>query len=52
VPHHHDDFFRPLDRPMQLSFNVDLAGWADEVRRLARDVQLAALMPLEPVRGG
>jgi L-ascorbate metabolism protein UlaG (beta-lactamase superfamily) len=51
VPHHHDDFFRPLDQPMQLSFNVNLAGWADEVRGLARDVQLAALMPLEPVRG-
>jgi hypothetical protein len=36
---------------MQPSFNVNLAGWVDEVRGLARDVQLAALMPLEPVRG-
>lgn len=51
VPHHHDDFFCPLDRPMQLSFNVDLAGWAEELRRLARGVQVATLMPLEPASG-
>ncbi|HWM86005.1 MAG TPA: MBL fold metallo-hydrolase [Kofleriaceae bacterium] len=51
VPHHHDDFFRPLDQPMQLSFNVDLAGCADELRRLSRDLQVATLMPLEPLRG-
>jgi len=51
VPHHHDDFFRPLDQPMQLSFNVDLAGWADELHGLTREVRAATLMPLEPVRG-
>jgi len=50
VPHHHDDFFRPLSAPMELSFNVDLAGFADELRRHSRDVAIAALMPLEPVR--
>jgi L-ascorbate metabolism protein UlaG (beta-lactamase superfamily) len=51
VPHHHDDFFRPLDQPMELSFNVDLAGCVDELRRLSRELQVATLMPLEPVAG-
>jgi L-ascorbate metabolism protein UlaG (beta-lactamase superfamily) len=50
VPHHHDDFFRPLDQPMELSFNVDLAGFVDELHRLSREVQVATLMPLEPIR--
>ncbi len=52
VPHHHDDFFRPLDRPMELSFNVDLCGAVDEVRRASRDVAVATLGRLEPVGGG
>lgn len=51
VPHHHDDFFRPLDQPMELSFNVDLAGFVDDLRELARDVPVATLMPLQPVSG-
>ncbi len=51
VPHHHDDFFRPLDQPMELSFNVDLAGCVDEIRRLSRYVEVATLMPLEPAAG-
>jgi L-ascorbate metabolism protein UlaG (beta-lactamase superfamily) len=52
VPHHHDDFFRPLDQPMELSFNVDLCGAVEEVRRASRDVAVATLGRLEPVRGG
>lgn len=52
VPHHHDDFFRPLDEPMQLSFNVDLCGAVEEVRRASREVAVATLGRLEPVRGG
>lgn len=52
VPHHHDDFFRPLDQPMELSFNVDLCGAVDEVRRASRDVAVATLGRLEPVIGG
>ncbi|HUS66108.1 MAG TPA: MBL fold metallo-hydrolase [Kofleriaceae bacterium] len=50
VPHHHDDFFRPLDQPMELSFNVNLCGAVDEVRAASRDVAIATLMPLTPVR--
>jgi L-ascorbate metabolism protein UlaG (beta-lactamase superfamily) len=52
VPHHHDDFFRPLDQPMELSFNVDLCGAVEEVRRASRDVAVATLGRLEPVTGG
>jgi L-ascorbate metabolism protein UlaG (beta-lactamase superfamily) len=51
VPHHHDDFFRPLDQPMELSFNVDLAGFVDDLRHLAPDVPITTLMPLQPVSG-
>jgi L-ascorbate metabolism protein UlaG (beta-lactamase superfamily) len=51
VPHHHDDFFRPLAAPMELSFNVDLAGAVDEVRRASRDVAVATLGRLEPLAG-
>lgn len=51
VPHHHDDFFRPLDQPMELSFNVDLCGAVDEVRRASRDVAVATLGRLEPLAG-
>jgi L-ascorbate metabolism protein UlaG (beta-lactamase superfamily) len=49
VPHHHDDFFRPLDQPMELSFNVDLCGAVEEVRRAARDVAVATLGRFEPL---
>ncbi len=52
VPHHHDDFFRPLDAPLELSFNVDLCGAVDEVRRASREVVVATLGRLETVRGG
>ncbi len=51
VPHHHDDFFRPLDQPMELSFNVDLCGAVDEVRRASREVAVATLGRLEPITG-
>jgi L-ascorbate metabolism protein UlaG (beta-lactamase superfamily) len=49
VPHHHDDFFRPVDAPLELSFNVDLAGCVDEIRRVARDVAVATMTPLAPL---
>lgn len=49
VPHHHDDFFRPLGQPMELSFNVNLCGAIDEVRAASADVAIATLMPMTPV---
>lgn len=50
VPHHLDDFFRPLDAPMGLSLNVDVAGFVDDVHRLDPDVALRTLAPFAPVR--
>ena len=35
VPHHHDDFLRPLDATMAPSFGVDLVGCLEELHRLA-----------------
>lgn len=52
VPHHYDDFFRPLDAPLGFSLNVDVAGFLDEVHAASRDVEVRALAPLVPVRGG
>jgi L-ascorbate metabolism protein UlaG (beta-lactamase superfamily) len=43
VPMHYDDFFRPLDAPAGLSLNVNLTGFADEVRQVSREVELATL---------
>lgn len=45
VPAHYDDFFRPLDAPLDFSMNVNLTGFADEVRAVSADFQLAALSP-------
>jgi L-ascorbate metabolism protein UlaG (beta-lactamase superfamily) len=50
VPHHHDDFFRPLAEPMELSFNVNLAGAIDEIRRVSPDTAIATLDRLAPLR--
>jgi L-ascorbate metabolism protein UlaG (beta-lactamase superfamily) len=52
VPHHHDDFFRPLDAPMAPSFNVDLCGCIDELRAISGDLVVRTLLPLQPVGGG
>jgi hypothetical protein len=43
VPTHCDDFFRPLDAPARFSFNVNLTGFADEVRHASRDLSIAML---------
>jgi L-ascorbate metabolism protein UlaG (beta-lactamase superfamily) len=51
VPHHFDDFFRPLTDPMRFSFNVDFAGFADEVRKVSTDFEIRALRPLERIGG-
>jgi L-ascorbate metabolism protein UlaG (beta-lactamase superfamily) len=51
VPTHYDDFFRGLDRPMEMSFNVNLTGFADEVRAVTKDVALCAMAFDVPIRG-
>lgn len=43
VPTHYDDFFRPLNAKAQFSFNVNLTGFADEVRGASRDLPLHVL---------
>ncbi len=51
VPHHLDDFFRPVDAPMGLSLNIDVAGFVDDVHRLDPDVELRTLVPFVAQRG-
>jgi L-ascorbate metabolism protein UlaG (beta-lactamase superfamily) len=46
VPTHYDDFFRPLDAEMGFTTNVKLARVPDEVARVSREIEVAAL-PLE-----
>lgn len=43
VPTHYDNFFRPLGGEMELSFNVNLTGFADEVRAASRDLPMHVL---------
>lgn len=43
VPMHHDDFFRPLGGQVRFSFNVNLTGFADEVRAASRDLPVGVL---------
>ncbi len=43
IPTHYDDFFRPLGAPVRFSFNVNLTGFADEVRAASRDLPLYTL---------
>ncbi|MEZ4400157.1 MAG: MBL fold metallo-hydrolase [Kofleriaceae bacterium] len=43
VPHHFDDFFRPLDAPLAPSLNVNLADFVDEVAAVSRDFPVHTL---------
>ena len=46
VPTHYDNFFRPLDGPTappRFSLNVNLTGFAEEVHRVSRELQVATL---------
>ncbi len=49
VPTHYDDFFQPLDEPIRFSFNVNLTGFADEVRAASRDVMVHTLEVGQPI---
>jgi L-ascorbate metabolism protein UlaG (beta-lactamase superfamily) len=44
VPGHYDDFFRPLDVAMDFSLNVNLTGFADEVRAVSNDFEMRTLV--------
>ncbi|MEE8557359.1 MAG: MBL fold metallo-hydrolase [Myxococcota bacterium] len=49
VPHHYDDFFRPLDAPMSFSLNVNFGAFVDEVRAVSSEFGLQSLDPLQSV---
>lgn len=49
VPHHHDDFFRPVEDPMDFSLNVHLASFCEDVETAAPDLPVRTMQPLEPV---
>ncbi len=51
IPTHYDDFFRPLGEPTRFSFNVNLTGFADEVRAASRDLPIHTLEVGVPVGG-
>ncbi len=52
IPTHYDDFFRPLGQPSKFSFNVNLTGFADEVRAVTQDIPMQALEVGVPVGTG
>lgn len=45
IPHHFDDFFRPLGAKMGFSLNVNLGGFVEEVRRVSADFAVRTLVP-------
>ncbi len=49
VPTHYDNFFVPLDQPSKFSFNVNLTGFADEVRAATAEVPIQTLTVGVPV---
>ena len=49
IPHHFDDFFRPLSAPFAYSLNVNLAAFPDEIRAVSRDFELRTLEVNKPV---
>jgi len=52
VPHHLDDFFRPIDEPLGLSFNISVARFVDDVLAVDPALDLATLVPMRPLRSG
>lgn len=51
VPHHFDDFFRPVAAPFAYSLNVNLGALPDEIGRVSRDFELRTLEVGERVSG-
>lgn len=51
VAHHHDDFFLPVEADMGFSLNVNLGGFVEDVARVAPDVPVRTLDPLQAVIG-
>lgn len=51
VPHHWDDFFTPLERPLGFSFNVRLHRFPEEVAKVSRSFEVRTLRPLQTIAG-
>jgi L-ascorbate metabolism protein UlaG (beta-lactamase superfamily) len=51
VPHHYDDFHRPLEGEMGFSLNVNFGGFVEEVAQVSRDFEIRTLAPLQAVGG-
>ena len=49
VPTHYDNFFQPLEEPLDFSMNVNLTSFADEVRAVSADFNVQALPLTETV---
>ncbi len=49
VPTHYDDFFQPLGTPLEMSFNVNLTGFADEVHAVSREIAVHTMAIDVPV---
>ena len=49
IPNHYDNFFRPLGAPMELSTNVNLAGFVDDVGAVSQEFRVATLAPLQTI---
>jgi L-ascorbate metabolism protein UlaG (beta-lactamase superfamily) len=49
IPHHYDDFFRPLDQAMGFSLNVNLGGFVEEVRSVSDEFQVRTLPRVDGV---
>ncbi len=50
VPHHYDDFFRPLDAPMGFSLNVNVESFLHEVHAADHDTAVRTLAIGEVMR--
>ena len=50
VPHHFDDFFRPIDAPLGFSLNIDVSGFVDDVAAVDPAMTVTALVPFRAYR--
>jgi L-ascorbate metabolism protein UlaG (beta-lactamase superfamily) len=51
IPMHYDDFFAPVEDPMRFLPQMYVAAIPEELRAVDRDVAVAALPRLAPIRG-
>ena len=52
IPHHYDDFFRPLEDDLSFSLNVNLSQFIEEASRVSADAAIGTLEPTRPLHIG